>query len=181
MARVPPSNLHPSTLPFSFCPHLWLLQPPHHLNQQAEDCSMSLTLMPTSVQPHWLRSSSYRNCSWLTRHFSVTSSNSLEPASGESVYTGNWKTPALRFVVLSFQRDGLPAAPYTPKQLSRWFSGKESTCHAGDTRDVGSIPGSGMSPGGENGNPLQYSCWEIPWTEEPGGLQSIGSQGVGHD
>ena len=29
---------------------------------------------------------------------------------------------------------------------------------AGDLRDMGSIPGMGRSPGGENGNPLQYSC-----------------------
>ena len=29
---------------------------------------------------------------------------------------------------------------------------------------------------GGNGNPLQYSCLGIPWTEEPGGLQSMGSQ-----
>ena len=29
--------------------------------------------------------------------------------------------------------------------------------------------------------PLLYSCWEIPWTEEPGGLQSMGSQRVGYD
>ena len=38
-------------------------------------------------------------------------------------------------------------------------------------------------PGGGNGNPLMYSCWEIPWTEEPGRLQSLGSQSqrVGHD
>ena len=33
--------------------------------------------------------------------------------------------------------------------------------------DFGSIPASGRSPGGENGNPPQYSCWRIPWTEEP--------------
>ena len=32
-----------------------------------------------------------------------------------------------------------------------------------------------------NGNPLQYSCLENPWREEPGGLQSMGSQRVGHD
>ena len=32
--------------------------------------------------------------------------------------------------------------------------------NAGDTRDVGSIPGSGRSPGIGNGNPLQYSCLE---------------------
>ena len=42
--------------------------------------------------------------------------------------------------------------------------------------DVGSIPGSGRSPGGGHGNPLQYSCLENPWTEKSGRLQSIGSQ-----
>ena len=30
-------------------------------------------------------------------------------------------------------------------------------------------------------NPLQYSCLEIPWTEDPDGLQSIGSQSVRYD
>ena len=32
-----------------------------------------------------------------------------------------------------------------------------------------------------NGTPLQYSCWKIPWTEEPGRLQSMRSLRVGHD
>ena len=45
-----------------------------------------------------------------------------------------------------------------------------------DKKDAGLIPGLGRSPGGGHGNPLQYSCWEIPWTEEPGGLQSMGLQ-----
>ena len=40
--------------------------------------------------------------------------------------------------------------------------GKESACNAGDTGDTGSIPGSRRSPGGGNGNPLQYSCLENP-------------------
>ena len=44
--------------------------------------------------------------------------------------------------------------------------------NAGDIRDAGSIPGSGRSPGGGHGIPLQYSCLENPWTKEPGGLQS---------
>ena len=35
---------------------------------------------------------------------------------------------------------------------------KELACSAEDTGDVGLIPGLGISPGGENGNPLQYSC-----------------------
>ena len=47
--------------------------------------------------------------------------------------------------------------------------------------DLGSSPGLGRSPGEGNGNPLQYYCLEIPWTEEPGRLQSMGSQRVGHD
>ena len=49
-----------------------------------------------------------------------------------------------------------------------------------NTGDLGSIPGSGRSPGEGNGNPLQYSCLENPRMEEPGGLQSMGSQRVGH-
>ena len=39
-------------------------------------------------------------------------------------------------------------------------SGKESSCNAGDTTDVGLMPGSGRSPGGGNANPLQHSCLE---------------------
>ena len=53
---------------------------------------------------------------------------------------------------------------------------KNPLANAGDTRDAGSIPGSGRSPGGGNGNSLHILAWEIPWTEEPGGLQSTGSQ-----
>ena len=37
---------------------------------------------------------------------------------------------------------------------------KNPTANAGDTRDMGSIPGLGRSPGQGNGNPLQYSCLE---------------------
>ena len=37
------------------------------------------------------------------------------------------------------------------------------------------------TPGEGNGIPLQYSCLENPWTEEPGRLQSMGSLKVGHD
>jgi len=39
---------------------------------------------------------------------------------------------------------------------------KNTPVNAGDSRDKGSTPGSGRSPGGENGNPLQYSCLENP-------------------
>ena len=46
--------------------------------------------------------------------------------------------------------------------LTRWLSDKESACQAGDIRDMGSIPQSGRSPGGGNGNLLQYPCLENP-------------------
>ena len=42
------------------------------------------------------------------------------------------------------------------------------------------LPGSGRSPGGGHGHSLQYSCLETPRMEEPGGLLSMGSQGVEH-
>ena len=45
-------------------------------------------------------------------------------------------------------------------------AGKESACNAGDTGDVDLIPGLGRSPGGGNGNPLQYSCLENPVDRE---------------
>ena len=45
-----------------------------------------------------------------------------------------------------------------------------------NARDTGLIPGLGRSPGEGNGTPVQYSCWEICWTEEPGRLQSVGWQ-----
>ena len=48
---------------------------------------------------------------------------------------------------------------------------EESTCNAGD---AGLIPGLGRSPGEGNGNPFQYSCLEIPRTEESGKLLSMG-------
>ena len=39
--------------------------------------------------------------------------------------------------------------------------------------NVGSIPGSGRSPGEGNGNPFHILAWEISWTEEPGRIQSM--------
>ena len=39
---------------------------------------------------------------------------------------------------------------------------KNPPANEGDIRDMGSIPGSGRSPGEGNGNPLQYSCLENP-------------------
>ena len=57
------------------------------------------------------------------------------------------------------------------------FSGKEFVCRCRRRR---SIAGLGRSPGEGNGNTC-ILAWEIPWGEEPGGLQSMGLQRVGHD
>ena len=62
--------------------------------------------------------------------------------------------------------------------ISGGTDSKEFACNVGD---LGSSLGSGRYHGEGNGNPLQYSCLEIPCIEEPGRLQSIGSQRVGHD
>ena len=60
----------------------------------------------------------------------------------------------------------------------QWCSGKESNSNVGDTREAELIPGSGRSP--RRGTAMHFSVlsWKIPRTEEPGGLQSVGSQRV---
>ena len=55
---------------------------------------------------------------------------------------------------------------------------KESACSAGHP---GSTPGSGRSPEKEMAAHSSILAWRIPWTEEPGGLQSMGPQRVRHN
>ena len=55
---------------------------------------------------------------------------------------------------------------------------KESAYNAGDP---GLISGLGRSPGGGNGTHSSILAWRIPWTEEPGRLQSMRLQRVGHN
>ena len=70
-------------------------------------------------------------------------------------------------------------------KLSWWFSGKEYACSAGDAGDVWESQVQFL--GWEN--PLKVKmathssllAWRVPWTEEPGGLQSLGLQRVRHD
>ena len=51
---------------------------------------------------------------------------------------------------------------------------KNPLANAGDIRDVGSIPGLGRSPEEGMAPHSNILAWRIPWTEEPGGLQSMG-------
>ena len=53
---------------------------------------------------------------------------------------------------------------------------KNPPANTADMRDMSLIPGSGRSPERGHGNHYSILSWRIPWTEEPGGLQSIGSQ-----
>ena len=68
------------------------------------------------------------------------------------------------------------------RQLLRGFPcssvGKQSACNAGD---LGSIPGSGRSPGEGNGNTLQYSCLENPIDREAWQATVHGVAKVGHN
>ena len=62
--------------------------------------------------------------------------------------------------------------------LSRWFIDRES---AGQAGDVGSIPGSEDPVEEEMTTHSSILAWKVPWTEKPGGLQSMWSQRVGYD
>ena len=61
-------------------------------------------------------------------------------------------------------------------QAAQWV--KNLLANAGD---VGSILGLRRSPGEKMATHSSIFAWETPWTEEPGGLQRMGSQRVGHD
>ena len=72
----------------------------------------------------------------------------------------------------------LPKTANAHKNICGGSDSKESVSNGGD---LGLIPGSGRSLGEGNGNPLQYSCWRIPWTEEPWWATVQWLQRVKHD
>ena len=74
---------------------------------------------------------------------------------------------------------------YLPLPKTWGFPGgagvKNPPANAGDARCLGLIPGSGGSPEGGMETHSRVLAWGIPWTEKPGGLQSMGLQRVEHD
>ena len=76
------------------------------------------------------------------------------------------------FAFTSREKKGFPGGASGIKSLP---------ANAGDLRNADLIPGLGRSPGGGHGNHFSILAWRNPWTEDPGGLQSIGSQRVEHD
>ena len=66
--------------------------------------------------------------------------------------------------------------------LPRWLSGKKnSPANAGITGDMGLIPGRTDPLEEEMATHFNMLAWRIPWTEKPGGLQSMGLQRAGHN
>ena len=89
------------------------------------------------------------------------------------------RSSGMRDIWVEDQVLGPFVCPESP--LPEWLCGKESACKAGDGRDTGLMPGLGRCCGGGNGNPhSSILAWKIPWTEEPGRLQSMGLQRVRH-
>ena len=74
-----------------------------------------------------------------------------------------------------------PGAILSFKTFLSFPDGSDGKASAYNVGDLGSILGLGRSHGEGNGSPLQYSCLENPWTEEPGSLHSLGSQRVRQD
>ena len=72
-----------------------------------------------------------------------------------------------------------------PSDLMAYFPGgsaeKNPPANVGDAGDLGSIPGSGRSPGGGTDNPFQYSCLKNSTDRGSWGLQFTGLQRVGHE
>ena len=59
--------------------------------------------------------------------------------------------------------------------------GPDSKASVYNAGDPDSVRGSGRSPGEGKATHSSTLAWKMPWTEEPGGLQSMGSQKVRHD
>ena len=65
--------------------------------------------------------------------------------------------------------------------LPRRLGGRDAACNAGHAGDLGSIPGQEVPVEEEMATYSSTLAWSIPWTEEPGELQSVGSQRVRPD
>ena len=140
----------------------------------AVSCHLPTGTVFTSSFPIWAPCISF---SFL---FSVArTSKTMLKRSGE-----NWPSclaPDLRRDIFSFSplRYGFVIyglyLRYVPCGLSGGSAAKILPANAGD---MGLIFGLGRSPGEGNDNPFHCSCWEIPWTKEPGGLPVMGSQRI---
>ena len=91
-----------------------------------------------------------------------------------------WVECQLIFIYGKFQRYPI-LSPHEKKSSSKSFFLNRSNDTEGfpwwlSCKDVGGIPELGRPPGEGNSNHSSILAWEIPWTEKPGGLQSMGLQ-----
>ena len=114
------------------------------------------------------------SCSYLPKSSWFPSSVYFKPKN----YTGpkgpglnsQWSANTIRHTGICASSKGFPSGSVV-----------KSACKAGATGDMGLIPRSGRSPKEGMATHSSILAWRIPWTEEPGGLQSTGSQRVGQD
>ena len=86
----------------------------------------------------------------------------------------------MEYFILHYNIPVLPNADFL--DFSNGTSDKEPACQCRlDVRNMGSIPGSGRSLEEGTATPSSILAWRIPWTEEPGRLQSMWSHRGGHD
>ena len=123
---------------------------------------------------------------WRKKHWLSKSKVSLQSDHfGDLILHNWWNSPAILrapekqghslsegWVLFIFIKPSLPMVA---------LAVKNPLAIARDPRDTGSVPGSGRSL--EEGMATRPSilAWRIPWTEEPGGIQSMGSQRARHD
>ena len=113
----------------------------------------------------------------------------ISPSSGEETMEGGrwerkvgseWRRDVQE---QSLQKEKLPL--FSPPVLHTGFpggaSGKEPACQCRIRKRCGFKLWFTSPPGGGHGTHSSILAWRISWTEEPGGLQPIGSQRVGHD
>ena len=65
--------------------------------------------------------------------------------------------------------------------MTSFPGGSDGKASAYNVGNLGSIPGSGRSPGEGNATHFRILAWKIPWTEEPGRLQFMGLHRIRHD
>ena len=104
------------------------------------------------------------HCRWIFYHLSLQGSPLEDTYLAATLASTNWM---------------LKYPPAGASQVAQLL--KNLPCNVRDKRDTGSKPGSGRSPGGGDGNLLQYSCLGNPMDGGAGGLWSVRSQRVGHD
>ena len=87
----------------------------------------------------------------------------------------------LRFISFGYILRSRITGSYGNSGFPRWHFGKEPACQCRRCKRHGFSPWMGRSLDKEMAIHSSTLTWEIPWTEEPGGLQSLGSQRVGYN